>query len=912
MKNASAHRTNLNAICLVLFSVVLCGCPVNSLAPPSRITISVSPTSATAGDPPVTITVTALGGARFDSGEFVRLKGKKVDTTRVDSSTLTAVIPADLLANPGTIAVDLADSQGSNSNTVNFVVNGLPTIAVINPSSVAAGGPGFTLIITGTGFVAGAMVRFELLPRAAQVVSSMQINVAITASDIAIVNFIPISVINPGNKESNTVFLSVTGTPTITSISPTSVTVNSGNFTLTVNGTNYSQGSAVQLSGAALTTTLVSGTQLTASVPNSLIQQVGSFPVTVKDPNNGGSTSNAVSLTVTAVPVPTLTSISPSTVTAGGSGFFLTATGTGFVPSSVVLINGTARTTTFISATQIEATILSTDVANPGTAQITVMTPAPGGGTSNAATLTITANTGNHDSLLNGVNVLYLIGVDTGEAPVTIMVSYNADGNGGGTNCLATVNASTIVNNAPCTFNYNVDNSNVVTMTATVTGQSTPFTFAGNLVPSSGNVGIILTGGPANLVSSASGDSFKQDPTAFTLSAQQGQRFFVFGGKWNGSFFTGLGQGIFDNAGNANPINLDFAQPGSFQFQSGDALTLLNGISATSGCGNGISSFLGTPPIFESFQSNEVTCIVDLHSFLKLGTDPPSASVPDRLRVIAHDSLNRDVGNHSIRRATLRPQGSQETAAESLAAAAAVANPAQLNGAYTARLQGVSGSGASATNSIMLFKFLADGAGNITFGILDQINGGTLTSSVSLAGSTYTVDATTPGRVIIHLNSNGTTLIDNDFTAYIGASAGGSIMAGTTAHPSTQLGIGVVTPQGGFPFSAASFGSGCPVTSVHPVATSNWTLTGSMDFSAGITNFNSTFSFVKGGTPTSGQAVTGTFTLTDPNTGRFTGNLTGFPGTTGAVVGYLNGPNLFSFALSTSSTSSALITCVGQ
>jgi hypothetical protein len=640
------------------------------------------------------------------------------------------------------------------------------------------------------------------------------------------------------------------------------------------------------------------------------------FTVTVKDSNPPPQTASA-NLSINITQQGTL-AITPSTLPNGVVGVpynqTLTVTGGAGGPFAWSVSNGTLPAGLMLDQTSTAST--TTIAGTPTTPQNNVMfTIGVADASKNVVTqlytVTIIANTGNHDSQIIGPNVVFLEGVDAGQAPFTAMLSYTADGKGAGTNCLAIVNASTIVNNATCTLNYNVDNSNAVTMTATVNGQATPFTLAGNL-DSLGNAGVILTGGPANLVSGASGDSFKQDPTAFSLPAQQGSHFFVLGGQWNGNLFTGLGQGSFDNSGSANPSTIDLAQPGMFQFQSGDAIFSLSSISAASGCGTGIATFLGTPPTFESFQSNEATCIVDIHMFLAVGTDPPSASVPDRLHVIAHDSLNRDVGRHPVRLATLGPQGSQETAADTLAAAAAVANPAQLNGAYTARLQGVSGSGASATNSIMLFKFTADGAGNITSGILDQINGGTLTTIFNISGSTYTADATTPGRVTIHLNSNGTTLIDNDFTAYIGASAGGSIMAGTTAHPSTQLGIGVVIPQGGFPFSPASFGSGCPVTSVHPVATSNWTLTGSMDFSAGITNFNSIFSFVKGGTPTSGQAVTGTFTLTDPNTGRFTGNLTGFPGTTGAVVGYLNGPNLFSFALSTSSTSSALITCVGQ
>jgi hypothetical protein len=985
---------------------------MGSCPTPTHLLIGISPNSATVGDPPVTLTVSALGGGFFEAGEKVRFNGVVLGAQTFGKQQIVATIPASMLTTAGTVQVEVVDTSQTNlngknpsiSNSVPFTVNPVPTPTVtsISPSSVVAGSGEFTLTVNGTNFVPKSVVQLGGASYTTTFVSATQLTVEVPAVLVSAVQDVLVGVVNPNHIFSNTVKLTVTAilAPTIVSISPSTVVAGSPPFTVTVIGMNFVPGSVVLLNGGTVTTTFVSATKLSFTVPAPVIQMPTTVLITVRNSTNTAP-SNAVTLTVTALPAPTIVSISPTSVMAG-VGTTLAVTGTNFVSGSVVMINSQALTTTFSDSMRLFAIIPGTAVPTPGTAQITVVNPPQQGGTSNAVTLTITqtatlaitpttlpdgltaspytqvltvtggtgpftwtvssgtlpagltltpngatamisgtpttvqvnvmftitvtdtsnnamgsqpytvsilVTSGNHDSQITGPNVVYLEGADNAENQVTIMLSYTADGKGAGTNCLVTIDAATILNQAPCTINYNVSNSNMVTMTATSTALTSPLTFAGN-VDSAGNAGVILTGGPANLISGASGDLLKQDPTAFTVPAQQGQHFFVLGGKWNGSLFASLGEGLFNNAGNANPSTLDFAQPANFQFQSGDALFQVNTISPVSGCGTGIASFLGAPPNFDSFQSNQEICVVNSQSIVGVGTDPAGVSFPDRIHVITHDSTNRDVGRLSIGRPTVGPQGSQQTTAESLAAAAA--NPAQLNGAYTARLQGVSGSGATATNSVMLFKFLADGAGNITSGILDQNNGGTLTSSVNISNSTYTVDATTPGRVTIHLNSNGQTLIDNDFTAYIGASAGGTIMAGTTAHPSTHLGIGVLRPQGGFPFSPASFGAGCPVTSVPPVAASNWTLTGSMDFSAGITNFTGTFSFVQGGTATSGQAITGTFTLTDPNTGRFTGTLNGLPGTAGAVVGYLNGTNLFSFDLSTSATSSALMVCTGS
>src|SRR5512147_784556 len=60
-------------------------------------------------------------------------------------------------------------------------------------------------------------------------------------------------------------------------------------------------------------------------------------------------------------PVPTVTSISPSSVMVGASRFTLTVTGTGFISSSAVKWNGADRTTSFISSTQLSATIRTSD-----------------------------------------------------------------------------------------------------------------------------------------------------------------------------------------------------------------------------------------------------------------------------------------------------------------------------------------------------------------------------------------------------------------------------------------------------------------------------------------------------------------------------------------------------------------------
>jgi hypothetical protein len=125
----------------------------------------------------------------------------------------------------------------------------------------------------------------------------------------------------------------------------------------------------------------------------------GSCTITVTfTPSNAGtdygsvniSTDGAyyVSLNMTGTgqaPVPTLSSLSLTSTPAGSTDTPLTATGTGFVNGSQILWNGVALGYAYsYGTTQINFTIPAADIITPGTYQISVFTPTPGGGVSNS------------------------------------------------------------------------------------------------------------------------------------------------------------------------------------------------------------------------------------------------------------------------------------------------------------------------------------------------------------------------------------------------------------------------------------------------------------------------------------------------------------------------------------------------
>jgi hypothetical protein len=89
-------------------------------------------------------------------------------------------------------------------------------------------------------------------------------------------------------------------------------------------------------------------------------------------------------------PMPSLSALSPAFESSEAMVYdeTLTVTGTNFVPSSVIQWNGTPLPTSFNSATQLSATIGANQLKTVGTYQVTVVNPAPGGGTSNALPFT--------------------------------------------------------------------------------------------------------------------------------------------------------------------------------------------------------------------------------------------------------------------------------------------------------------------------------------------------------------------------------------------------------------------------------------------------------------------------------------------------------------------------------------------
>ena len=369
---------------------------------------SLTPGVTTAGGPAFNLTV---DGANFLFTSSVLWNGSPRATTMVSNTELQAAITAADVANAGPVNISVSTpvSGGGTvkSNTFGLTVTppllGVPTISSLSPAGALAGGGAFTLTVNGTNYVSNSSVLWNGTPRPTTFVSATQLRADITAGDIAAASDVNISVANPISggtiNSTNFTFPITTGfAPQITNLSPGARIAGSTDFVITVLGKNFLPGATVLWNGSPRSTNFISSARLEAVITAVDTANVGTAMVAVADPPPGGLSAPA-SFEIRPHSIPQVSFTSPPSVTAGGPAItlqvnwpFCTPAGVEqgcYVPSSVVLWNGSPRPTTFISPGTLAAAISAQDLASPGQITIQVFSPPPGGGTSNSTIFVI-------------------------------------------------------------------------------------------------------------------------------------------------------------------------------------------------------------------------------------------------------------------------------------------------------------------------------------------------------------------------------------------------------------------------------------------------------------------------------------------------------------------------------------------
>ncbi len=222
---------------------------------PDPYITSVDPTQKTAGDPAFTLTV---NGGAFATGALpavVKWNGQALVTTASvvnPTAVLTAVVPADLIATPGTALITVGNpligGAGTTSSAMNFTISKAPPVLtglapattwakLVTPPAVVLGG---------SGFVSGATAVVGGAARAATFVSTTQLSVQLTAADIATAGGFTIAARNPqpgGGTSTALPFTVVSDTAApVTTISGADANWHATPVTLTVTATDAQSG----------------------------------------------------------------------------------------------------------------------------------------------------------------------------------------------------------------------------------------------------------------------------------------------------------------------------------------------------------------------------------------------------------------------------------------------------------------------------------------------------------------------------------------------------------------------------------------------------------------------------------------------------------------------------------------------
>jgi hypothetical protein len=169
---------------------------------------------------------------------------------------------------------------------------------------------------------------------------------------------------------------------------PAAIQVGSGDVHIQLEGRNLSAASRVLVQGTPVPTVVAGPGRLRVTLPAALLVSVGALELRVTDPALGGQGFAPVLLTVEN-PAPQIARLEVLLSSQGGSAGTLLVHGKGFRPESVIQVADTRVKTAYRSEDELIGTIPPQLFETPATVSVTVSTPEPGGGTSNAGKLVV-------------------------------------------------------------------------------------------------------------------------------------------------------------------------------------------------------------------------------------------------------------------------------------------------------------------------------------------------------------------------------------------------------------------------------------------------------------------------------------------------------------------------------------------
>jgi hypothetical protein len=368
-----------------------------------------------------TLQLTATGEG-FGPTSQVRWNGISLATSFVNATTLTATVDASRFNSVRTYDVTVYRGASGNdtSNALPFaVVYPPPVIAAVTPASVIAGDRQVrSLSLSGSGFGSLSRVLWNGSYRSTNYDNRNGTLVAtVNSVDIANAGTAQLRVENPqpgGGLSDGVTFTIHNPAPVIAATSPRSLVAGrSVDERLTITGGGFNTQTQFELDGVALAPEPYSlrADRVNLGVPRSLLVHARTAVLRVTNPTpGGGAATRPVGI---ENPLPMALALRPSAAVIGASTTDIYVDGANFTVQSVVRWGQDALPTELVHGSQLRVTVAAQRFAAAGYVPVTVVSPPPGGGVSDA---------------LN-----FMIG-----NPVPEIVSLNPSGAGTGSSTLTT------------------------------------------------------------------------------------------------------------------------------------------------------------------------------------------------------------------------------------------------------------------------------------------------------------------------------------------------------------------------------------------------------------------------------------------------------------------------------------------
>ena len=282
----------------------------------------------------------------------------------VQQLTTTAITARTPAGSAGLVAISVTNPDGGAATRVSaFTYLGAPTISSVSPATGPTTG-GTDVVITGTGFQTGAVVRFGATAGVVQQLTSISLTVRAPSGATGIV---AVSVTNPdGGAATRASAFTYQPPPAIFGLSPSSGTI-AGGTDVTVSGSGFQPGAVVRFGGTAATLLQQTATALTVRTPAGA---TGTVAVSVTNPD-GGTVTRGNAFTYEASILPTVTSFAPASGSIVG-GTEVTITGTNFQAGVVVRFGTVPAPVSSVTATRL---VVRTPAQAPGVVPLTVLNP---------------------------------------------------------------------------------------------------------------------------------------------------------------------------------------------------------------------------------------------------------------------------------------------------------------------------------------------------------------------------------------------------------------------------------------------------------------------------------------------------------------------------------------------------------